>query len=99
MPHSCLADKSWFWNNMLLSNANIYNYFKLTGIHVYLLTTGKKDNSSLSSITQRIEEEDIPYILKGKVEKKFFDQKKKILIDISFNFLLYICTIKFKVTF
>lgn len=64
------------------------------------MTTGKKDNSSLSSITQRIEEEDIPYILKGKVEKKFFDQKKKkILIDISFNFLLYICTIKFKITF
>lgn len=84
MPHSCLADKSWFWNNMLLSNANIYNYFKLkvfkllVCIHVYLLTTGKKDNSSLSSITQWIEEEDIPYILKvkGKVEKKFWPPKK-----------------------
>lgn len=55
------------------------------------MTTGKKDNSSLSSITQRIEEEDIPYILKGKVEKKFFDQKKKnidrYIIQLSFTYM------------
>lgn len=55
------------------------------------MTTGKKDNSSLSSITQRIEEEDIPYILKGKVEKKFFDQKKKnidrYIIQLSFIYM------------
>lgn len=56
------------------------------------MTTGKKDNSSLSSITQWIEEEDIPYILKGKVEKKFFDQKKKIdryIIQLSFIYMYY----------
>lgn len=53
------------------------------------ISTGKKDNSSLSSITQSIEEEDIPYILKGKVEKKNFDQKKndRYIIQLSFIYM------------